>query len=597
MNKVLPNQSIIQTTLLKFTLSIFAFILIFIFIFQQNFWDKEELRLKYQLLTTAQEVRSEIQSQSNLIQKIEGIEVNDQVSTVQKKQEIKELIEPLLSKHPNNSNSIAFYDIQLGLVSNFNDKELDLPVSSILSTLEKDNQIREIDLVSLNIISLPLYQEGSLRGYIWTYATDFKLSLESFFKITFFTILALSFSALMMLLIRKHLKRIERYLDHFSQAIVDHKSGYDCDIDKLPELKPVLNKIIVYTEELERINIELETSKQKIVHIMQGISDGFLSLDKNWVLTFINPVMAKVINQSEKELLGRTIFEISPQFKESISYQKMQQAISESIAMHWEHVMETLQDKVSVNTYECHAYPFSEGLSIFVRDVTELRKQQKEFSRLERLNLLGQLAAGISHEIRNPLTTVKGLLQFLGIKPKYTEEKDHFDLMISEIDRANSIITDFLSLTKTNLDSTQSHNINDIIHRVYPMLQADAVNNNKEVILALNPLPVLLLNENEIRQLLLNLVRNGLEVTPEQGAVTIETYEQEGKVFLAIIDQGCGIPEEIQGKIGTPFFTTKDTGTGLGVAICMGIVQRHNADLKFESGKSGTTFQVIFNIG
>ncbi|MDI6878949.1 MAG: HAMP domain-containing sensor histidine kinase, partial [Desulfitobacteriaceae bacterium] len=134
----------------------------------------------------------------------------------------------------------------------------------------------------------------------------------------------------------------------------------------------------------------------------------------------------------------------------------------------------------------------------------------------------------------------------------------------------------------------------EIINKLFPMLQANAYNNNKEVVLELDILPSIVLSENEMKQLILNLVRNGLEVTPEYGSVKICTYRKEDKVVLAIKDQGSGIPLEIQEKLGTPFFTTKETGTGLGLAISIGIARRHNAIFEFETGNSGTTFNIIF---
>lgn len=131
-----------------------------------------------------------------------------------------------------------------------------------------------------------------------------------------------------------------------------------------------------------------------------------------------------------------------------------------------------------------------------------------------------------------------------GSKSKYEQDKEYIDLMVSEIDRANEIITDFLSLAKANLDNITLKNINEVINKVFPMLQADAYNNNKAVVVDLNTIPDIMINENEIKQLILNLVRNGLEVTPEHGSVIISTYLQEDRVVLAIKDHGTGIPQE-----------------------------------------------------
>ena len=427
-------------------------------------------------------------------------------------------------------------------------------------------------------------------GSVWAHAQNADLVLMSFNELSAIVILALSLSALIIISIRKHMKQIESYLEKFCNIIINNDSKHENILIKLPELKPVLNKITGYTNDLKQMNIVLESSKLNIIKIMEGISDGFYALDRNWKFTFINKETRKFLNGNDTELIGKSIWEVFPQIKDSLTYLKMQEAMSQNESVHWEAGGFAHPDQ----NHEYHAYPYKEGVTVFFRDVTELKRQQHELGRLERLNLIGQLAAGISHEIRNPLTTVKGFLQLMGSKSKYAQDKEYMDLMISEIDRANSIITDFLSLAKSNSENILSGNINDVINKVFPMLQADAFNSNKEVATDLELLPDIMINENEIKQLILNLVRNGLEVTNEHGSVIICTYFKGDRVVLAIRDQGNGIPIEIQEKIGTPFFTTKETGTGLGLAISMGIAQRHNAVIEFETGKNGTTFYTLF---
>ena len=128
------------------------------------------------------------------------------------------------------------------------------------------------------------------------------------------------------------------------------------------------------------------------------------------------------------------------------------------------------------------------------------------------------------------------------------------------------------------------------------MLQADAFNNNKEILLELHDIPDLELNESEVKQLVLNLVRNGLDETPEGGQVTISTGKENDQVLLTIKDQGKGIPDYIQERLGTPFVTTKETGTGLGLAISIGIVRRHHAKFEYITGESGTSIYIYFPV-
>lgn len=137
--------------------------------------------------------------------------------------------------------------------------------------------------------------------------------------------------------------------------------------------------------------------------------------------------------------------------------------------------------------------------------------------------------------------------------------------------------------------------MNSIIEEIYPLIQADAFNSNINLILRVSKVPDIYLNKREIRQLILNLVKNGMEAMPKGGTVLIKTFTTEEQVVLAICDEGPGIDNAILDKLGTPFFTTKENGTGLGLATCYNIAERNNAKIDVETGPSGTTFYVKFN--
>ncbi|WP_051273641.1 hybrid sensor histidine kinase/response regulator [Desulfotruncus alcoholivorax] len=231
------------------------------------------------------------------------------------------------------------------------------------------------------------------------------------------------------------------------------------------------------------------------------------------------------------------------------------------------------------------------------RDVTAQKLLEKEMIRLERLNLVGEMAAGISHEVRNPMTTIRGFLQLLSGKEECSQYKSYYDLMIEELDRANSIITEFLSLGRSKETELEMQNLNDIINTLLPLIQADAMRMDKYIDTRLADVPDLMLNAKELRQLILNLARNGLEAMPRNGVVTISTYTAGQEVCLEVRDQGKGMTLEVMEKLGTPFFTTKEQGTGLGMAVCYGIAARHNARIEVTSGSGGTTFVVRFPAG
>lgn len=229
-----------------------------------------------------------------------------------------------------------------------------------------------------------------------------------------------------------------------------------------------------------------------------------------------------------------------------------------------------------------------------IRDITDRKRLEQDMARLEGLNAIGQMAANIAHEIRNPMTTVRGYLQLLGNKKEFSAYKDEFALLLSELDRTNAIITEYLALSKGKMVNLNVGKLNEVIQAMLPLIQADANANGKSVETELTEILDIYLDEKEIRQLILNLVRNGLEAMDDGGILTIGTRREQDSVVLAIRDQGKGIPEEILGKIGTPFFTTKENGTGLGLAVCYRIASRHQAVIRLETNTAGTTFHVHF---
>lgn len=229
-------------------------------------------------------------------------------------------------------------------------------------------------------------------------------------------------------------------------------------------------------------------------------------------------------------------------------------------------------------------------------DITARRNMERELIHLDRMTLIGQLAAGISHEIRNPLTTVRGYLQVLGSKEATKPFSEQFIVMLEEIDRANAIITEFLSLAKNKATKLSCQDINTTVHSLRPLIEAEAHLQGKLLSIELQAISSIMMNSDEIRQVIINLVRNALDASPEGTTVTISTVEEEEAVILSVADEGSGIPPNILNQVGTPFFTTKDTGSGLGLAVCYGIAARHKAKLVIDTGADGTIVRVRFPI-
>jgi two-component system, sporulation sensor kinase E len=232
---------------------------------------------------------------------------------------------------------------------------------------------------------------------------------------------------------------------------------------------------------------------------------------------------------------------------------------------------------------------------IVILDVTEQEQWEIQSARLERLHLIGEMAAAIAHEVRNPMTTVKGFLQLCKKKNNLLNE-EYIDLMLQELSRANGIITEFLTLAKNKSTDLQTCSLNAAISSILPLLEAEALIGGKQVFADFGVVPALQLDEKEIRQLILNIAMNGLDSMEEGGVLLIRTIHihEEQQVVLQISDEGGGIPDEVMHRLGTPFLTTKENGTGLGLAVCYSIASRHKAVIDVKTGREGSDFLIRF---
>ncbi|AIF54107.1 multi-sensor signal transduction histidine kinase [Pelosinus sp. UFO1] len=346
-------------------------------------------------------------------------------------------------------------------------------------------------------------------------------------------------------------------------------------------LQDAIENQMLLREEIRLLDLDPETT---IIRNMEG------------VITFWNRKAEELYGWTKDEAIGKYIQEIlSPQFPEP--FEEINQILVNK--GRWEgELIHTRKDGGKIICRSCWLLkntPGSYSVMELNLDITETKRMEEELTRLETLNTVGEMAAGISHEVRNPMTTVRGYLQLFLRKEDFGNYYRQIQTMIDELDRANSIITEFLSLAKDKVSEIKSDSLNEIIHVLSPLLQADAFRMGHEIQFKTSNIPDIPMDKNEIRQLILNLTRNGFEAMTSCGKIMIQTYLEGENVVLTIQDTGTGIPEEVLRKLGTPFVTTKENGTGIGLSVCYRIAQRHNAKITANSSPEGTTFFIKFS--
>lgn len=235
------------------------------------------------------------------------------------------------------------------------------------------------------------------------------------------------------------------------------------------------------------------------------------------------------------------------------------------------------------------------GAIVVLHDITDIKKNQKKIFEQEKLASIGQMAAGMAHEIKNPLTVIKGYIQLLKEKFSYNQELvNSFNIIIEETDRASNVITEFLQFARPKDPVLCEHSIEKLIDEVYKIVEPQAFLSDITVKheRTEESLPLCKFDWNQIKMVLINLCQNALEAMSSNGTLKIKTgLTNNNEIFIEIIDTGIGIPEQDLKKLGTPFFSTKGNGTGLGLSIVYSIINSHNGYIDVNSlvGR-GTSF-------
>lgn len=396
------------------------------------------------------------------------------------------------------------------------------------------------------------------------------------------------------------------YFLKFSEATLSQKPVRFEAVSSLTEgwasvnVYPSSEGITVYFRnitEQKQAEKSLEDERQRLYALLDGLPGLVYVRTSDGNVIYANRKFKDLYGEPENQKCHKILFKREEPCGDCRTKVSRSTAQLES-TMQWQTVI-----KDTIFEVYKHPYQDSEGTPLFLMqllDITKRKVAEEEIARLERLNLVGQLAASIAHEVRNPMTTVRGFLQILRGRNTLHENEGYFELMISELDRANDILTEFLSIAKTKTTTkTEEYtkvNLNNLVNSLYPLILADAMNQDKEVVLVAEEVAEFAMSEREIRQLILNLTRNGLEAMSPRGVLKIRTYMEANRIVLAVEDQGSGISEDTMGRLGTPFMTTKEGGTGLGLTTCYSIAERHKAKISVTSSSSGTAFVVRFEL-
>jgi two-component system, sporulation sensor kinase E len=343
--------------------------------------------------------------------------------------------------------------------------------------------------------------------------------------------------------------------------------------------------------------LELQESESRYNSLVTHNPDGVFILDLDGLITKINPSMATITGYNSEEAIGRTFKHI---IDEDYSEATIT-AIENTQNGYPEHFETTILDKngnhriLKVSTIPHIENNQIQGVIGIAKDITEEKKTQEYIRQSEKLSVIGELAAGVAHEIRNPLTSLKGFTQILNAKVTDEKDKQFVKIMLSELDRINFIVSEFMVLSKPQALQYQQKELQTIMKHVITLLDTQAILKNIQIISNIEEVPLFVnCEENQLKQVFVNLLKNSIEAMGS-GSIYIRLCKdpQEKNVTVRIKDEGTGIPEDILQRLGQPFFTTKATGTGLGLMVSYRIIEHHNGSINIESNvNDGTTVEV-----
>lgn len=226
----------------------------------------------------------------------------------------------------------------------------------------------------------------------------------------------------------------------------------------------------------------------------------------------------------------------------------------------------------------------------------ELQKTFTQLLQAEKLSSLGELSAGIVHEVRNPLAAIKGAVEILEDEiPKDSPRREFAALAKKEVDRIDKLVGEFLRFARPAKLLVQPTNLNEIIESVALLLEQQAANNQVSIVKDLQKdLSTVSADAEQIRQVLLNLAINSLQAMADGGKLTFRTFQTNEHCTIEVEDEGGGINEEIQSKIFNPFFTTKEKGVGLGLSVAHQIIEQHGGKLSVNNEKNKAVFTINF---
>lgn len=356
-------------------------------------------------------------------------------------------------------------------------------------------------------------------------------------------------------------------------------------------------QIIQSTNELKEKELELQANTLRYQSLFQQNPDAVFELSKEGMLLAINSAGQQMFQQTTSKLIGTSFLQLV-QNHDSIYVEKRMNDVLKGDPATFEI---TFDGPIIVRMTLLPIVIKGDvtGLYGIAKDITEHKRNEELMIKNEKMYVIGQLAASVAHEIRNPLTSIKGFIQLM--KEGSNDQQSHLQLILSEIERIEGITSEMLYLGKNESIQFETIEMTELIHQVTYLIHPEAKMYDTDIHIHTYEKPVHILGDpNLLKQVFINLLKNSIEAIKmkqddSRGNIDIDLYTKINKLFISIKDNGIGMDEDRIKRLGEPFYSTKEKGTGLGLAVSMKIMKRHHSTITFHSKKNnGTTVILTF---
>jgi PAS domain S-box-containing protein len=347
----------------------------------------------------------------------------------------------------------------------------------------------------------------------------------------------------------------------------------------------------------EKIEAEkkLAESEQRYKSLFEFNPELVYMIDLHGKLTKANTHFYEYTGFRIEEYMQKTIISLISKKDRNRVIKAFRDVVKENKPWINQEIEINLKDKAK-KILRCTAVPMiinneTVGLIGYAADITKEKETEQLLRKTEKLSVVGELAASVAHEIRNPLTSLKGFVQLL--QTTSNENENYYKIMLDELERINIIAGELLVLAKPQKIQFQKRNINELLANVQSLLESEANLYNVQLDIQTNVhLPLIDCEPNQLKQLFINIIKNSIEATAKHIQVLVGLKNKE-TIYIQFKDDGCGIEEERLKHIGEPFYSMKEKGTGLGLTVSYRIVESHKGQIDFSSKVDGGTIVEI----